>query len=156
MIETVILDTVILITFVEQKQLKSSLLFLLPSVPLLFLMDSICLERNNSVPSPVLTCFHCWFHGYGGHAVINVCSFFGNYFNADFIMYQNVCPDGYKLLLALTVFQSVILLPEIHIQWQIIWNRTLKTYILLWHSVSQECYYLDHSVSLPLKPACFF
>lgn len=96
MIETVILDAVILTTFVEQKQLNFSLLFLLSSIPLLFLTDSICWEGNNSVPSSVLTWFLCWFYVYGGLAVINVlvCSFFGNYFNADFIMYQNVCPDG--------------------------------------------------------------
>lgn len=54
MIETVILDAVILTTFVEQKQLNFSLLFLLPSIPLLFLTDSICWEGNNSVPSSVL------------------------------------------------------------------------------------------------------
>lgn len=54
MIETVILDAVILTTFVEQKQLNFSLLFLLSSIPLLFLTDSICWEGNNSVPSSVL------------------------------------------------------------------------------------------------------
>lgn len=40
---------------------------------------------------------------------VAVCSFIENCFNVGFKTYRNnVCPDDYKVLLVLTVFQSVV------------------------------------------------